>query len=213
MKSIAVLGLGKYGKSLAEYLYDMGADVLAVDKNAELINDFSGKCTSAVCANLENEDEVTSLGLKHMDIVVTAMGSDLAASIMSVTVAKEQGVPLVIAKTSSTRMSSILRKVGADKILNPEGDGGIRSARILLSSSYKDFFEIGDGLYMIEMSPKEEWIGKNLTKLELRKTLNIIVVAMREKGKQWRSIDVKKPLSPDCSLLVVMEKKTMETMM
>ena len=92
-KSVAVLGLGKYGKSLAENLYMMGADVLAVDKDKELIKEFAGKCTSAVCANLENEDEVEALGLKNMDIVVCATGN-LAAAIMSVAVAKEKGVPI-----------------------------------------------------------------------------------------------------------------------
>ena len=128
-KSVAVLGLGKYGKSLAENLYMMGADVLAVDKDKEVINEFAGKCTSAVCANLENEDEVEALGLKNMDIVVCATGN-LAAAIMSVAVAKEKNVPLIVAKTSSDRMSSILLKIGVDKILDPEGEGGMRSARI-----------------------------------------------------------------------------------
>ena len=209
-KSVAVLGLGKYGKSLAENLYNLGADVLAVDQDEALINDFSERCTAAVCANLANEDEVALLGLKNMDIVVTAMGSNLAASIMSVAVAKEQGVPVVIAKTSSERMSSILRKVGADKILNQEGEGGARSARILLSSSFKDFFELGEGLYMIEMSPKKEWIGKNLAQLQLRKSMNLNIAAVREKGGKWHHIDPRTPLAADSTLLVIMEKKTME---
>lgn len=90
-KSIAVLGLGKYGRSLSENLYRIGADVLAVDHNEQLVDEFAGKCTVAVCANLTNEDEVLALGLKNMDIVVTAMGDNLAASIMAITVAKEQG--------------------------------------------------------------------------------------------------------------------------
>ncbi|MCR4685939.1 MAG: NAD-binding protein, partial [Lachnospiraceae bacterium] len=128
-KSVAVLGLGKYGKSLSENLYKNGADVLAVDCNEDLIDEFSDKCTSAVCANLANEEEVLALDLKEMDIVVVAMGGNLAASIMSVTVAKEQGVPVVVAKASTDRMASILLKVGADKIIDPEGEGGMRSAR------------------------------------------------------------------------------------
>ena len=209
-KSVAVLGLGKYGKSLAENLYNMGADVLAVDQDRELINDFAGKCTAAICANLADEDEVASLGLKNMDIVVTAMGGNLAASIMSVSVAKEQGVPMVIAKSSSKRMSSILLTVGADKILNPEGDEGMRSARVILSSSIEDFFEFGENLFMIEMSPKEEWVGKNLMQLNLRKMHNLNIVAIKEKGNRWKFIDVKKPLPADCSLLIVMDKKDME---
>jgi len=206
-KSVAVLGLGKYGRSLSENLYDMGADVLAVDGNEAIVEDFKDKCTSAVCANLANEDEVLALDLKNMDIVVIAMGDDLAASIMSVTVAKEQGVPLVVAKTSSDRMASILLKVGADKILDPEGEGGARSARILLSSSFKDYFKLDDNMYMVEMMPKSEWIGKNLIELDLRSKMSLNVVAIRNKGSLWHFVDPKEPVSPDSELLIVMEKR------
>ncbi len=206
-KSVAVLGLGKYGRSLSDSLYRMGADVLAVDNNEELINDFSGSCTSAVYANLTNEEEVASLGLKNMDIVVTAMGRNLAASILCVAVAKEQGVPLVVAKSSSDRMSAILTKVGADKILDPEGEGGSRSAKILLSSSFRDYFELDENMYMIEMEPRKEWIGKNLIELEIRKKMNVNIIAVKEKGKMWHFTDPHIPFTAESVLLVVMEKK------
>lgn len=206
-KSVAVLGLGKYGRSLSENLYRMGADVLAVDSDEELVTEFADKCTSAVCANLANEDEVVALGLKNMDIVVVAMGRNLAASIMSIAVAKEQGVPVVVAKSSSKRMTAILLKVGADKILDPEGEGGARSARILLSSSFKDFFKLDNNMYMIEMQPKKEWIGKSLIELELRKRLNVNVVAVKKGNAELRFIDPSEPFTEDSLLLIVMEKK------
>ncbi len=209
-KSIAVLGLGKYGKSLAEKLYRLGADVLIADENQDLIDEFADRCTTAICTNLADEFEVASLGLKNMDVVVTAMGHNLAASIMSVAVAKEQGVPLVVAKSSSERMTSILRKVGADKVIDPESENGERSARILMSAVFKDFFELDSNMYMIEMRPKKEWIGKDLTELELRKTHNLNVVAVRGTGTNWHFVDPKKPFSTESSLLVVMEKKDME---
>ena len=209
-KSIAVLGLGKYGRSLSENLYQMGADVLAVDNNEDMVNEFADKCTSAVCANLTNEDEVTALGLKNMDVVVVAMGRNLAASILSIAVAKEEGVPLVVAKSSSERMSAILLKVGADKIIDPEGEGGARSARILISSSFKDFFRLDDNMYMIEMEPKKEWLGKTLIELGLRKKWNLNVVAVRKKGELWHFVDPAVPFADDCVLLIVMEKKHMK---
>ena len=207
-KSIAVLGLGKYGRSLAENLYLMGADVLAVDKDKDLIDDFAGKCTSAVCANLENEDEVEALGLKNMDIVVSCTGN-LAAAIMAVAVAKENNVPLIVAKSSSERMSSILLKLGVDKILNPEGEGGRRSARILLSSFYKDYYEIDSNLYIIEMYPKAEWIGKNLIELDLRKKNKMNVIGIREKGQKWGFSSPQIPITKDMVLLIAMEKKAL----
>ena len=207
-KSVAILGLGKYGRSLAEHLYRMGADVLAVDVKKDLVDDIADKCTSAVCANLTDEDAVMALGLKNMDIVVSAMGGNLAASIMTVAVAKEQGVPLVIAKSSSKRMAILLRKVGADKVIDPEGEGGERSARIMMSMSFKDFFKLDDNMYMIETGPKNDWIGKTLVELELRKTENLNVIAMKQKGKRWHFIDPNTPITEDTMLLIAMEKKT-----
>ncbi len=206
-KSIAILGLGKYGRSLAEHLYSMGAEVLAVDLKRDLVDDVAENCTSAVCANLTDEAAVMALGLKDMDIVVSAMGGNLAASIMAIAVAKEQGVPLVVAKSSSERMSSILRKVGADKVIDPEGDGGERSARILMSMSFKDFFKLDDNMYLIEMSPKQDWVGKTLVDLELRQTMDLNVIASKKKGEKWRFIDPKQSITEDTQLLIAMEKK------
>ncbi len=209
-KSVAVLGLGKYGRSLAENLYRLGSDVLVVDRNKKLIEEFAPKCTSAVCADLSDEEAVASLGLKDMDIVVVSMGRNLSASILSVAVAKEQGVPVVVAKSSSDRMSAILLKVGADKILDPEGDGGARSARILVSASFKDFFELDSNMYMLELIVKKDWVGKNLIELGLRNKMNLNVVAMKEPGEQWRFVDPKVTLTEKTVLLVVMEKKDMD---
>ncbi len=209
-KSIAVLGLGKYGKSLAENLYRMGADVLAVDNDEEIVKDFADRCTAAVCADLSSEDEVNALGLKSLDIVVTAMGRNLAASIMSIAVAKELGVPLVIAKSSSERMSSILLKVGADRILNPEGAGGKRSARILLSSSLVDFFEVDENMDLVEMMPKKEWIGKTLIDLNLRKKQNMNVVAIKDAGGHWDFADPKKPLTEESTMLIALFRNAAE---
>ena len=209
-KSVAVLGLGKYGRSLAENLYLMGADVLAVDRDSKIVSEFSGKSTSIVQANLENEEEVAALGLKNLDIVVSCTGKNLAASIMTVAVAKEQGVPLIVAKSSSDRMSSILLKIGVDKILDPEGDGGLRSARILLSSYFRDFLKIDDNMYMVEMDAQEAWIGKSLKELELRKKFNMNVIAIKKEGKKWCFGNPEEPLVKNETLLIAMEQKDLK---
>lgn len=206
-KSVAVLGLGRFGKSLAESLYNMGADVLAVDCSEEVVQSFAGKCTSAVCADLTNEEEVEALGLKNMDIVVIAVSNDLAASVVSIAVAKEQGVPVIVAKTASERMSTVLRKLGADQILDPEGEGGARWAPILLSAAVKDFYELDENMYMVEFVPKEEWVGKTLVELDLRSRMNINVVAERVDGGLWHFVFPDKPITPRTILLIVVEKQ------
>ena len=206
-KSVAVLGLGKYGCSLAKSLYNIGEDVLVADRDESLIRDISSNVTSAVCANLENEDEVLALGLQNMDIVITAMGGNIAASIMCVSIAKEKGVPTVIAKASSPRMAKILDRVGADKIIDPEQEGGVRSARILASKSIHDYFELDDNLCMVELQPRTTWIGKSLIELDLRKKYNMNVAAVKEKGQSWGYISPTKKLSDKNLLMVIIEKK------
>ena len=204
-KSVAVLGLGKYGLSLAKSLYEMGVDVLGADMDPDRVKEAAGCTTAAVCADLSVEDEVLALELSNMDIVVTAMGENLTSSIMCVVIAKEQDVPLIVAKCSNKRTASILTKVGADKTIIPEEEEGIRSARILANDNMLDYFQIGSNLSMVEMRPKEQWIGKTLTELHLRKTHNLNVVAVKEEGGQWELADPENPFTTTMKLLIVLE--------
>ncbi len=205
-KSIAVLGLGKYGASLAKNMYEMGADVLIVDQDQDKLKELNGFCTAAVCADITNEDEVISLGLKNMDIVAVAMAGNLAASIMAVAVAKEHGVPLIVAKSSSDRMTSILKKIGANKVIVPEEYGGEQSARILSSDTFLDYFKVDGNLCMIEINPLPKWVGKNMMELNVRKNYNANVIASR-RGSNWKILDPAEALEADDLLLIVIERK------
>lgn len=208
-KSIAVLGLGKYGLSLAQSMYDMGSDVLIVDIDEEKLKESSHFATSAICADLSNEDEVKNLGLKNLDVVVVAMSRNLAASIMSVAVAKEEGVPLIVAKSSSDRMTSILEKIGADKVIIPEEYGGKQSARILSSDTFLDYFQVDNSLSMVEMNPMDKWVGKNLIELNIRQKYNVNVVAIKE-GGHWITADPKRELRASDQLLIVAERDSLK---
>ena len=206
-KTIAVLGLGKYGISLAKSMYDMGADVLAVDNDPDKLKDMDGYCTASVCADLTNEDEVEMLGLKNMDIVAVAMGGNLSASIMSVAVAKELQVPLIVAKSSSDRMTSILKKIGADKVIVPEEYGGEQSARILASDTFLDYFKVDENLCMVEMLPLQKWVGKNMVELNLRKNYKVNVIAYKNHNNgHWKILDPTEPLDAENELLIVLER-------
>ncbi len=209
-KSVAVLGLGKYGCSLAETLYNIGEDVLVADIDERVIRDMAPKVTTAVCADLSNEDEVEALGLQNMDIVIICMGGNIAASIMSVSIAKEKGVGKVVAKASSPRMKAILKRVGADKIIDPEREGGIRSARILASQHIHDYFEIDKNLCMVELKPKSTWIGHNLIELNLRKRYNMNVAAIKKEDGDWGNVDPARGLREEDLLMVIIEKEDIE---
>lgn len=209
-KSIAVLGLGKYGRSLAETLYDMGEDVLVADIDEKAIRDISGKVTSAVRADLSNEDEIESLGLQNMDIVYVCMGGNNAASILSVSMAKEKGVKTVVAKASSPRMEKILARVGADRIINPEKEVGIRNARILSSENIRDYFEIDGKLCFVEYQPKKSWVDHDLVELNLRKSHNINVVAIKKQHGKWDHVDPSRKLKEEDLLMLVVRKEDMD---
>ncbi|SEF94312.1 trk system potassium uptake protein TrkA [Eubacterium ruminantium] len=210
VKSVAVIGLGRFGKKLAESIYDMGVDVLAVDKNSEIVASVADRVTVAVTADVSNPESIKGIGIGDMDIVVVAMGSDLVASIMSVMVAKEQGVPFVLAKAADNRMGQILKKIGADKIIYPEEETGFRIARTLVMDSFLEFFDIDDNLCLLEIKPKPEWIGKNLIELKLREKYRINVVAVKDHSEMRSFIDPSRPLEDDTELLVIIEKSDLK---
>ncbi len=206
-KSIAVLGLGKFGRSLAEHLHELGVETMVVDRDPELIQDFAQKSTVAICADLENEEEILALGIQNMDMVVVCMGTNLAPSIMCVVVAKEQGVPFVMAKASSGRMAAILEKVGADRVIDPEAESGLRSAWMLASPAYLEVFDVDDELCMVEMVPEKAWVGKNLRELDLRSRCRVNVVATRQEGERWTFVNPESPILEESHLLAVLEKR------
>ena len=207
-KSIAVLGLGKFGMSLVRGLNEMGADVLAVDKVEANVKEIAASCAYAVCADLSNEENLLKLGLEDMDSVVIAMGESLEPSILSVAVSKELGVPMIVAKSSSKRMSSILLKVGANRVIMPEEYAGMRSAALLVSDNITNYFQVSDQLSMIEMMPLEKWVGKSLINLSIRQKYKVIIVGKKDKTG-WVPIDPEEPLQADVLLLAVMDRKNM----
>ncbi len=210
-KKVAVLGLGRFGKSLARSLYDAGAEVMVVDRDPSILDSMNDTFSYGITADLSAEEAIRGLGLEEMDIVVVAMASDLAASVMSVMLAKELGVPLVMAKAYDDRMGKILTRIGADRIIFPEEETGIRTARKLLSENFLEFFEIDDDLCLLEMKPKTEWVGKTLIELNLREKYQMNVVAIRNPEDLGHTlVNPKVPIAADSEMLVILERKALD---
>lgn len=209
-KSFAVLGLGKFGMSLVRSLNNLGAEVLAVDQNEALVKEIANSCSEAVCADLTNEENLNALGLKDMDVVVVAIGRSLEANILAVAEAKEQGVPLVVAKSTSERMTTILRMIGADKVIMPEEYAGNRTAMVLASETMLDYFLVDENLCMIEMKPLSSWVGKSVIELNIRKVYQANVLAEKSEGGSWVMVDPEQPLKAESELLIMVEKKDLE---
>ena len=206
-KSFAILGMGKFGQRLATDLYDAGADVLIADEDEDLIDQLADRATYAMTADLSDPESIAQLGLSNMDVVVVCMARHIEASIMCAMVAKEAGVPKVIAKASSKRMKDVLLKVGADEVSLFEEEAASRTARKLLSSDFIDFFDLSDNLCIVNMHPKNEWVGENLMNLRLREKHGINVVAINDGNGLSAIINPTEPLTKEMDLLCVLSKK------
>ena len=141
-KSVAVLGLGKFGSSIARSLAKGGAEVLAVDKDEDLVRDIADKVTCAVCVDISDKEMMNNIGLEGMDAVVIATAEHLDSGVMALMIVKEIGVPYVLAKADGTLKGEILKRVGADEIVYPEEEMGARIANNLLGGSMTDLFDL-----------------------------------------------------------------------
>ena len=202
-KSYAVLGLGRYGIAVAKELIKSGAEVLAVDIDEEIVNNAITEIPYCKCADVTDEEVIKQLGIANMDVVIIAMATNLEASVMATMLCKEVGVPTVIAKCSSEMNRKILSKVGADRVVFPESESGIRLAKNLLSFGFVDIIELSKDVSMIELEVRTEWEGKNLLELNLRQKYAINVVAMIQNNTVCVNIDPKQPLKKNMKLIVI----------
>lgn len=182
-KQVVVIGCGLFGKSIAVTLEELGNEVMVIDKNEELINGVSGRVTHAVVCDITVDGAMEELGLSNFDICIVAIGSDYEASIIATVEAKNLGIPKVFAKAKDDIQAMVLRKIGADRIIIPEQDMGIRVAYNLSSFSILDSINLSEESSLIEISPAEEWIGKSIKDNDIRRKYSVNIVAIKnEKG-------------------------------
>lgn len=190
-KVYAVLGLGRFGSSVAMTLEQNGCQVLAVDSSEELVQEIAPFVTDAICADVSDKKTMKAIGVGNMDGVVVAIGRDIEASIFATILAKECGASYVLAKASTDVHAEVLEKVGADRIIFPEKDSAIRVGRNLAAGNLLDFIELSDKFSMLEVQAPAKWVGKNLKQLNLReKKINII-------GRKLPDGDLKLIVDPD----------------
>ena len=202
-KSYAVFGLGRYGAAVARELVDNGKEVIAVDMDQKTVTEAAAFLPVCKCADVTDADVIDRLGIANIDTVIICMAGNLEASVMAVTLCKEVGVPMVIAKCANEMHQKILLRVGADKVVFPENESGIRLAKNLLSSGFIDMISLSKEVSMVELDVKEEWVGKNLIELNLRKKYSFNVVAIRTGQQVIVNIDPQLPLQKEMTLIVI----------
>ena len=205
-KSYAVFGLGRYGIAVATELVNNGADVLAVDIDEDIVNSAVADIPFCRCADITDPEVIKQLGISNIDVVIVAMANNLEASVMSVILCKEAGVKMVIAKCADEMQGKILCKVGADKVVYPESESGVRLAKNLLSAGMVDLIDLSDDISVIEIPVKEKWVGKTLIELDLRKKYAINIIAIRNGEDILVNVDPNVQLSKEMQLVVIINK-------
>lgn len=205
-KSFAVFGLGKFGESVAIELAHAGAEVLAFDIDEEKVHEVAPFVTRAMRVDVCDVETMETLGISNMDGVIVAITGNLNASIMATIICKEAGVPYILAKTGEQIHATILKKVGADKVIVPEKESGLRVARSLISGNFREFIELSDKVRMIEISVKPEWVNKSLRQLNLRQKHKINVIGIRKDDEITLNLDPDVPIQNDCSFIVILDK-------
>lgn len=209
-KSYAVFGLGRYGLAVAKELVKNGADVLAVDIDENIVNSAAADIPFCKCADVTDPDVIRQLGISNVDVAIIAMASNLEANVMTIMLCKEAGVNTVIAKCADDMQGKILSKVGADKVVLPERESGTRLAKNILSSGFVDVVELSDDVSVVELDVKNEWIGKDLIELNLRKKYGINIIAIKTEDRVQIDFDPTMKLTEQMNLVVIAHTSKIE---
>ena len=179
MKQFAVIGCGRFGSSVAKTLYKNGYDVLAIDESPEIIQYISEYVTHAVSLDVQDEHALLEAGIKNIDVAIVAIGSEIKASIMATLVVKELGVKYVVAKAQDEHHAKVLYKIGADRVIFPERDMGVRLAHSLTSTNILEYIELSPDYSIMEIVAPGKWVGKTLEENAIRYHYGISVLAIK----------------------------------
>lgn len=178
MKSILIIGLGKFGQMLGEKLLNMGDEVMIIDKNEEIVNRLAHKYTDAVIANCMNEENLKAIDIPSFDACVVAIGDDFQSSLEITSLLKDLGAKWVVSKATTEIQRKFLLKNGADEVVYPDHDLAEKLAVRLNSSKVFDYIELNAEYSIFEIAAPNHWAGKTLAEVNPRKRhgLNLLTV-------------------------------------
>lgn len=177
-KQFIVIGLGRFGSSLAKTVSELGHDVLAIDKEEDRVQEIADYVTHSIQMDATDELTLKNIGIRNFDIAVVSI-SDVQENIMAALLIKEMGARFIIATARNEKHKRVLSKIGVDKVILAEQDMGIRVAHNLVSSNILDYIELSSEYSIMEIEALDEWVGETLKDLALRKKYGINVVAIK----------------------------------
>lgn len=210
-QNFAIIGLGRFGGSICRTLAAAGQEVLAIDVNEDQVNEYANIATHAVVANAQDEQSLRSLGIRNFDTVIVAIGEDIQASILVTLMVKEMGVPRILAKAQDEYHARVLEKIGADRVVHPERDMGVRIAHHLISKNIMDYLELSDEYSIAEVNvTNPKFFDKTLADLNFRQSFNLNVIGIRRGSNLLVSPGPNEMVQQNDSLLVVGETSDVE---
>lgn len=181
MRQFAVIGLGRFGASVAKTLSEKGHQVLAIDVSEHITQDISDEVTQAVCLDATDEKALRSVGIDNVDVAIVGIGTNLEASILITLNLKEIGIKEVVCKAISEDHKKVLEKIGASKVIQPEKEIGTRVANSLISTSVIEHLELSDESSIVELITPKDFIGKSLREIDVRAKFGVNVIAVKRK--------------------------------
>ncbi len=178
-KEFVVIGLGRFGGSIVQELVQQDADVMAIDKQQERVDEFASIATQAVVADTTDESVLKSLGIRNFEHVIVAIGDDIQSSILTTLILKEIGVQKITVKAQNDYHEKVLRKIGADHVVHPERDMGIRIANNMMSNNVLDYLELSDEHSIMEIKANHLLEGHTIIGLDIRARYGINIVAIK----------------------------------
>lgn len=178
-KQVVVIGLGRFGTSLARTLSELGHEVLGLDTDLRQVEEVSEFVTQAVQVDATDEDALREMGVRNFDIAVVAIGTDIKSSILVTLLLKRLGVPMVVSKAQDDLHGDILAKVGADRVVYPERETGTRVAHALTTPNLVDYLEVMPGYGIAKLVAPPTFVGKELGQLDLKGTFGLTTLILR----------------------------------
>ncbi len=188
MKNFCIIGLGRFGMTLAVTLTEAGKHVMIIDTNEKTVETMADIVDAAILGDGTEEAVLRAADVKSYDCVVVSMSENINDSVLAVILLKELGVPYIIARAGSERHAKVLEKLGVDRIVFPEADIGVKMGRMLSYHGVQQYVEFSEDTTIVEIEVPKAWVGKNLLELDVRKRLNINVVTMRRKNSPKKGI-------------------------
>ncbi len=210
MRQFVVIGLGRFGVSIARTLYNLGYDVLGIDSDEEIVQSMADLITHTVQADATDENTLKALGVRNFDVGIVSIGQDIQSSILVTLILKEMGIRYVVAKAQNELHGKVLYKIGADRVVFPERDMGIRVAHNLVSSNILDYIELSPDFSIVEITAPSEWYDKTLGQLDMRAKHGLNVMAIKREEEVLVSPKANDTILEGDLLVVVGQNKDIE---